>query len=239
MATLPASTAAAPTFTTPRKDWRAAFTALRGLLADANDTAQVFRIMRALNADTAARGYARLLASAEGGRIAYAHAELAERFADPAFVAGFAPGTLGAAYAEFLARTGYSAEGLAQVSRTDDDSREAPHPYAWFARRTRDTHDVWHLLTGYAADDPLGEACLTAFSYAQTGGLGWAAIALGSALQARGEKGVAKAIWEGYRRGKNARWLLGEDYEAMFAEPLEAARARLGIGPAPRYEAVK
>jgi ubiquinone biosynthesis protein COQ4 len=34
-------------------------------------------------------------------------------------------------------------------------------------------HDIWHVLTGYRRD-ALGEACLVAFSYAQTRGLGWA-----------------------------------------------------------------
>jgi ubiquinone biosynthesis protein COQ4 len=47
-----------------------------------------------------------------------------------------------------------------------------------------------------------------------------------------------KAIWQGYRRGKAAKWLLGEDYERLLAEPLEAARRRLGIAPATIYESI-
>ena len=34
---------------------------------------------------------------------------------------------------------------------------------------------------------------------------------------------------EGYRNGRRAAWLMGEDYEALLHEPLDAARARLGI----------
>lgn len=223
-----------------RRDWPTALTALKRLLADPDDTAQVFRIMRALNVSSAKHGYDRLLRSAQGGELAYAHVELAERMVDPAWVSRFPQGTVGAAYADFLRRTGYSAQGLAEVSRTDDPT-EARHPVAWFGRRIRDTHDVWHILTGYRADDPLGEACLTAFSYAQTKGLGWAAIAAGSALTSLKHpqgRAAARAIWEGYQLGKRAAWLPGEDYEALFAEPLDAARRRLRIGRPERYFAL-
>ncbi|TCM21783.1 ubiquinone biosynthesis protein COQ4 [Novosphingobium sp. PhB165] len=215
-----------------RRDWGTAFKALRRLLADANDTAQVFRIMRALNAGTAKAGYLRLMGTAQGGRLAYERVELAERFSDPAFIAQFREGTVGAAYAEFLRKTGYSATGLAEVSKIDGVDLNLRHPYLWYGRRMRDTHDIWHVLTGYRADEPLGELCLVAFSYAQTRGLGWGFIALGGALKAlraRGGKLVLRAIREGYRRGKNAAWLPGEDYERLLAEPLDVARARLNI----------
>lgn len=224
------------------KDWGTALTALRRLLDDTDDTAQVFRIMHALNAGTSKIGYDRLLKTAEGGRIAYERVELAERFSDPAFVAQFRDGTLGAAYRAFLEETGYSAKGLADVSKTDGLMRETPHPYSWFGRRTRDVHDIWHLLTGYRADDPLGEACLTAFSYAQTGGLGWAVIATGAAVRGlftRSGGKVVRAIWEGYRNGRRAKWLQGEDYERLLAEPIDAARQRLNIAAPKAYLAFR
>ena len=227
---------------TGRRDWRGAFTALRRLLADSNDTEQVFRIMRALNVGTVKAGYERLLQTPQGGQLAYQRVELTERFSDPAFVNSFAPGSVGAAYAEFLHRTGYSAAGLADISRTDDPNRDAQHPYAWYGRRMRDSHDIWHVLTGYKADEPLGEACLVAFSYAQTRGLGWAAIAVGSAVKAfrtPGGKPALRAIWEGYRRGRKAAWLPAEDYERLLAEPLEAARNRLHIGAPAAYLALE
>jgi ubiquinone biosynthesis protein COQ4 len=221
-----------------RRDWKAAWVALRKLLANGDDTVQVFRIMRALNADNGARNYHRLLAYPGGGRIAYRQTELAELFSRRDYIAGFKPGTVGAAYRDFLDRTGYSAMGLAEVSQADAILHEDQHPYAWFGRRERDIHDIWHVLTGYQADEPLGEACLVAFSYAQTGGLGWAAIALGASLKARKVTGswiFARAVIEGYRHGKRAKWLSGEDYEALMHEPIDQARRRLGLGDAVRY----
>jgi ubiquinone biosynthesis protein COQ4 len=224
--------------TSTRRDWKAAFTALRKLLRDGNDTVQVFRIMRALNADTAARNYHKLLGQPGGGRIAYRRTELMKLFGDPEYIAGFRPGTVGAAYRDFLHRTGYSAAGLAEVSMADNVPHDAEHPYAWFGRRERDIHDIWHVLTGYQADEPLGEACLVAFSYAQTKGLGWAAIAVGASLKARRVTGswiFARAVIEGYRNGKRAAWLSGEDYEQLMHEPIDQARRRLRIPDPVRY----
>ncbi len=224
-----------------RRDWRGAARALRTLLANGEDTTQVFVIMRALNADATPRGYARLIASTDGGRMAYDRIELAERFCDPTFLASFAPGTVGASYRRFLADTGYSAAGLAEVSNLD----KVPlihHPHAWFGRRSRDVHDIWHVLTGYKADETMGEAALVAFSYAQTKGLGWAFIAAGAALRSLRETrstALARAVWEGWRHGKRAAWLLGEDYEALMHEPIDAARKRLGIEEPRAYRAAQ
>ncbi len=49
----------------------------------------------------------------------------------------------------------------------------------------------------------------------------------------------ARSVIEGYRRGRKAAWLPGEDYEALLHEPLEAARKRLGIAEAPAYKAAQ
>ena len=217
--------------TTGRRDWRTAWDAIRKLLSDGDDTAQVFRIMRALNVGTAPANYARLIATREGGRIAFDRVEVAQRLCDPAFVAQFAPGTVGAAYRAWLEETGYSADGLAEVSRLNNEPDMA-HPYAWMGRRIRDSHDVWHVLTGYKADENMGEACLVAFSFAQVGGLGWALIASAAGLKSlriAGNALFAKAIWEGYRHGRRARWISGEDYLQLLHEPLDEARRRLGI----------
>ncbi|MGO4808659.1 Coq4 family protein [Cupriavidus sp. 2MCAB6] len=214
-----------------KRDLPAAFRAIRKLLANGDDTTQVFLIMRALNGPAAAKNFDRLMKTPQGRKQAYRRVELAERFSDPAFIASFAPGTLGAAYRAFLEETGYSAAGLAEVSNINREPL-IESPYAWSARRTRDVHDIWHALTGYKADENLGEAALVAFSYAQTGGLGWAFIAAAAALKSLRKTGTtayARAVIEGYRNGRKATWLLGEDYEALLHEPLDAARARLGI----------
>jgi ubiquinone biosynthesis protein COQ4 len=225
--------------TTGRRDWRTAFDAIKKLLNNGDDTVQVFRIMRALNVGSTEWGYAKLLASEEGGRIALDQASLAEHFSNRDWVNSFAPGTVGAAYRDFLESTGYSADGLVAVSREGNDRVEIAHPYAWFGSRTRDMHDIWHVLNGYKADESLGEAALVAFSYAQVGGLGWAFIGSAAALKSlRVTKGTlfARAVIEGYRRGKKAKWLPGEDYLQLMHEPIDAARARLRLSEPVLYK---
>jgi ubiquinone biosynthesis protein Coq4 len=126
---------------------------------------------------------------------------------------------------------------LAKVSNLNQEP-VVEDAYMWFGRRTRDIHDIWHVLTGYRADESLGEAALVAFSYAQTGGKGWAFIAVAAALKSwrlTGSLAFARAVLEGYRLGKRAKWLLAEDYDALLNEPIDAARERLGISEAKRY----
>ncbi len=222
-----------------RLQWGKAFANLRRLLQDKDDTVAVFEIMRALNGRSTAKGYDKLLRSAEGGRLAYERAELAERLRNGAWLAAQPSDSVAAAYLGFLTRNGFTPDGLIETSQVGAKPFEQRHPYAWFGRRTRDMHDLWHVLNGYETDG-LGEACLVAFSYAQTRGLGWALIGFGAWQSAMrlGARAHAKAILEGYRRGKRAAWLQGQDWEKILSEPLELARRRLGIEPPQAYLAI-
>jgi ubiquinone biosynthesis protein COQ4 len=218
-----------------------ALKAVRKLLRDKDDTVQVFEIMMAMNGRSTSKGYSRLMSTASGGRIAYERVEIAPILSDDAFIDSFAPNTVGGAYRRFVRSEGLSAEGLAEESRKAKGSEpELQHPVAWFGRRIRDTHDLWHVLTGYHRDG-LGELCLVAFSFAQTKSLGWAVIAAGGVLQAfklgHGRK-TLKIVWRAYQDGKNAAWLPGQDFVALLSEPLDAARARLNIPRPTLYDAV-
>ncbi len=218
-----------------------ALKAIRRLLADKDDTVQVFEIMQALNGQSGARAYRRLMSTASGGKIAYDRVEIAAVLSDDAFIDDFAPDSVGGAYRHFVRSEGLSAEGLAEESRKARGSTpDVQHPVAWFGRRIRDTHDIWHILTGYHRDG-LGELCLVAFSYAQTRSLGWALIAVGGVLQAfklgHGRQ-TLKIVWQAYRNGRHAAWLPGQDFVTLLQEPLEAARARLNIARPTLYDAV-
>ena len=92
------------------RDLPAAFRAVRKLLSNPDDTTQVFVIMRSLNGRMQVRNFERLMKTKGGPRLVYRRLELAERFSDPAFIASFAPGTVGATYRDFLNATGYTAQ---------------------------------------------------------------------------------------------------------------------------------
>jgi ubiquinone biosynthesis protein COQ4 len=225
-----------------KRDWRAAMAAARRLRANKEDTSQVYAIMHALNGNAYARDYYRLLDTPLGGRIAYEREELAERLMDEAWRATFPPASVGAAYVQFLEAEHLSPQGLIDESHKGIPPAELDqhHPHAWFFRRVRDLHDLWHVLTGYGRDS-LGEMCLLAFSYQETHDLGRAVMALGGFVNAHGMAATAarKAILEARQRGKHVKgWLPAEDYEALLFEPLDAARQRLGLSPPVAYDAV-
>ncbi len=218
-----------------------ALRALRRLIADKEDTTQVFEIMNALAGNSVRRGYQKMLERPEGARQAFLMVELADRLHDRAWLESQPAGSVGRAYLDFIDERNLSAYGLAGESQKVADTEiEAAHPYAWYARRLRDIHDLWHILTGYRTD-ALGEACVVAFSLPQTRSAGFGLIAAGVAVEAaRARTGYpcARAILQAWRRGKRAAWLPALDYEALMAEPLDQARARLGLAGPTLYDRI-
>ncbi len=217
-----------------------ALRAFRRIVANKEDTAQVFELIRALTGRSIPDGYQRLMQNPEGGRQAYLREELADKFCDKEWLAQFPEGTVGAAYRHFIGLRDLSAYGLAEESRKLGEDIDAAHPIAWYARRLRDIHDVWHVLTGYNTDT-LGEACVVAFTHAQTRNQALGFLAAGAAYElekAYDGPPYARAIWEGWRNGHKVEWLPAQDYERLFAEPLEAARARLKIPRPTIYDSV-
>lgn len=106
---------------------------------------------------------------------------------------------------------------------------DLPPVIAYFAQRFRQTHDVWHVLSGCGIDVP-GEIALQAFCHGQLGTPAPALAAIvGSVRYGLGDPSVARRSWDAYRRGKRARFLLAVRWEALWAEPLDALRARFCI----------
>jgi ubiquinone biosynthesis protein COQ4 len=137
-----------------------------------------------------------------------------------------------------MASESLSAEGLVALSRIKRPP--APDEVTLFRERNREMHDLLHVLTGYGRD-PLGEACLVAFSYAQTKLKGFAVIAVFAArriARARPGRPVRRAVFEGYRHGRSAAWLPGADWEALLSQPVEAVREQFAIKPATCYHAI-
>ena len=102
----------------------------------------------------------------------------------------------------------------------------------WYGNRLRDTHDLFHVLSGYNRD-ALGEASLLAFTYSQQPGLGVLFISFMGcrtiAKHAPKDARIMDCFREGKRNGAAAQKIIEQDIIALLHEPLEAARARLGI----------
>ena len=165
-----------PQTTSTRLHPIAAIRAMRGLMRDREDTRQVFLLMDALRGKTSLRQFARFRQT-ETGRVVLAERfQLFDRLSDRRSLAALPPGTLGRSYYEFMAAENLSAEGLVEASQFRE-RLPAGEEMTLFRERSREMHDLLHIVTGYGRD-PLGEACLTAFSFAQTGLKGFALIAI-------------------------------------------------------------
>ena len=163
---------------------------------------------------------------------------LLDRLSDRASLAALPAGTLGRTYYEFMADEHLSAEGLVALSRIERPPMT--DEVTLFRERNREMHDLLHVITGYGRD-PLGEACLVAFSFAQTKLKGFAVIAVSAArriARARPGQPVRRAVFEGYRHGRSAGWLPGADWEALLTQPVEAIRTRFAVKPASCYHAI-
>jgi ubiquinone biosynthesis protein COQ4 len=213
-----------------------ALKAMRAVLRDPEDTRQVFILMDALRGKTSRRQLERFRATETGKAVLAERRCLLDWLNDRERLAALPAGTLGRAYHDFTASEQLSAEGLVAVSNL----RETLTPgeeMTLFRERTREMHDLLHVVTGYGRD-PLGEACLAAFTFAQTGLKGFAVIAVTAARKiARGYPGqpVWQAIFEGYRRGRRAEWLVGADWEYLLDQPLFAVRCQFRVAPATDY----
>ena len=132
-----------------------------------------------------------------------------------------------------MEREGLTAHGLVEESlgqrlhqtQYDDD-------LLWYSNRLRDTHDMYHVLTGYGRD-ALGEDALLGFTHSQHGGLGVSFIAfMGNrqiAKAAPKEARVKDVLAEGRRNGKAAKRIVEQDIIALLDQPLQEVRERLNI----------
>ena len=214
----------------------------RKIIADKEDTAQVFYTIEALNGQALLRGLESFAATEKGAQRIAERRYLPPLLDDHDTIGKLPAESVGAAYLEFMQREGLSAAGLVEeYERFTKDTEQFDDLLQWYGYRLRDTHDLLHVLTGYGRD-ALGEVCVLGFSHGQTRGLGVIFVAYMGArevkkLAPRGAP-VMAAMREGKRHGKLADRVALEDIPALLAEPLDAARARLGIKPPILYRKV-
>ena len=217
----------------------AALRAMRNLIRDREDTRQVFLLMDALRGKTSVRQFARFRQTETGRAVLAERRQLFDRLNDRERLAALPPGTLGRSYYEFMAAENLSAQGLVDASQFRE-TLPSGEDMTLFRERSREMHDLLHIVSGYGRD-PLGETCLTAFSFAQTGLKGFAVIAIFGARRIAGRyraQAVRRAVFEGYRRGRRAGWLYAADWESLLTEQVDAIRARYRVVPPAYYPKV-
>lgn len=209
------------------------------LVEDKEDTAQVFHIIEATKGRASHRQAKDFIRSPEGQRFMHGGVNIPAMLDDHARWADCGPESVAAHYIAFMRREGLSAAGLVAESHKWAPPETLPKDQTqWYFDRLRDTHDLFHVLTGYGRD-ALGEASLLGFSYEQNHNKGILFIAYAGARQIGKVSGTKAplyaAIREGRALGRAAGKIAHQDIEALMREDLSAARARLNIGKPEAY----
>ncbi|HWN68390.1 MAG TPA: Coq4 family protein [Haliangium sp.] len=136
-------------------------------------------------------------------------------------------GTLGRVFADHLDANNLDPKDLPSLPAKDDFDYVEAHVY--------ETHDIWHVLTGFDTDVP-GELGLQAFSLAHFRTrvpLVLLAAGLLNTLFYRYDERHFRmdAIIAGWEKGKEARSLLGVPWDLYWNKPLAEVRREFNIQP--------
>jgi ubiquinone biosynthesis protein COQ4 len=209
----------------------------RELLKDKEDTSHVFRIFEALPHKSFMPRVRELTLSEQGERLRAEEPYLPPILDDHETLRKLPQGTVAHAYCDFMEREGLSAAGL--VAEADKLGRQKFDDLVqWFGFRSRDTHDLMHVLTGYGRD-ALGEQCVLLFTYGQQPSHGHLLIGYAGAwnikkMTERSKAPVYKAVRQAQRTGTACPALVGMSIRELLAMPLDEARAKLNI-PEPHW----
>ena len=134
-------------------------------------------------------------------------------------------GTLGRTFADHMIAANLDPSALPTLSSDD--------PASFFRAHLYETHDIWHVVTGFGTD-LVGELGLQAFYQAQIPGpLPSLLLAVGLLRSAIFDQTLTvpfmEALARGWRMGKIARPLFGVRWDELWSVPLEDVRRQLGI----------
>lgn len=216
-----------------------ALRALKTLVNDPERTDQVFVVIKAMSGDAVRRSFAKFCLSRTGRDILNEKRSLLEKLQDRQALRQLPEGSLGRHYLSFVENQDLSADGLVEASQDGDVDLFEDPDLKLFSERLRDMHDLWHVTTDYGRDT-FGEACLLAFTYAQTRnrGIGIIAVVGMLKLMRQIDSGVPSAMWQAWRDGRKAEWLPAQDWEGLLSEPVEQVRCKLNISQPERYHRV-
>lgn len=217
--------------------------AMKKLRENPDDTAQAIRVIGALSGNSGKRAFKRFAQSPRGQQFLREKRDLFSLMNDVQRLRAMPEGSLGRAIADWYQLEELSAQGLADASEaafSEGGPRRAvlSSDEDLFSKRLLDLHDVFHVLTGYGRD-LVGESAVLAFTIPQTKNAGIAYLVLDALRGSGWNSDEGKVIREAYRRGRSCEWLVDQDWEALFEQPIDEVRARLGVGKPPQYEQMR
>ncbi len=214
--------------------WRRAITALGRVMTNPEETDQVLLFVGYANAGTLAKRAKRFANDPVWEELYVAQRKIDSHTVDLDALAALPVGTLGHAYAHFLRSHGLTPEVFDLPPEGVRDPR-----IAYAIQRLRQSHDLWHVVTGHETDFA-GEIALQAFTYAQLDAPASLILATVGSLRARTEyPGIGRDAFAAYRAGRRAANLATFVWEDHWTTPLAEVRARLNVQPVPRRAPVR
>lgn len=209
-----------------RLRWQRALSALGRVLLDPQQTDQVLVFAMYANAGSMPRRVHRFYDDPRG-RLLYTQRRTIDAHAvDFAKLRALPVGTLGHAYVTFLDARGLTPE----VFESPPEEIHDP-AMAYVIQRLRQTHDLWHVVTGLDTD-PASEVALQGFTFAQVRAPSALILAvLGTVRGTRWKPRLARDVRRAFRAGRRAEKLAVFPWEDHWATSLDEVRAMLGIEP--------
>ncbi|MDP5104529.1 MAG: Coq4 family protein [Erythrobacter sp.] len=210
----------------------------QALIKDKEDTSLVFQIFESLPSKGFLPRVRELALSDQGEMLRANEPHLAEILDDHATLRRTPTGSLAHAYCDFMEAEGLSAAGL--VAESERSGRPKYSDLVqWFVERSRDTHDLFHVLTGYGRD-ALGEQCVLLFTHGQAPSQGHLLIGYAGAANIKkmikGSKApVLGAVRQAHRTGKGAPRLIAQPIRELLAQPIDDVRAMMRIPQPTQY----
>lgn len=196
------------------------------LAVDPGRLDQVLVLASTVNLPAVARAMGRITEDAAGSAMLAERPRIDRKHVDFEALKRLPDGTLGREYVRFLDDNGITPDAFEDAPDVGDDRA------AYVMLRMRQTHDLWHVLTGYTPD-VRGEILLQAFTYSQTRAPSALLIALfGTVRWAFKWPGQRKALREAFERGKRTGFLPTFRWEDHWATPVTELRALLDCPPA-------
>lgn len=217
----------APRYSLPR-----AIKNFRLLMKDKEDTSLVFKIYESLPSKDFLPRVQKLMLSQQGEALRASEPSLPEILDDHAELRKTPKGSLAHAYCDFMENEGLTAAGL--VAESDRLGRPKYNDLVqWFGDRSRDTHDLFHVLTGYGRD-ALGEQCVLLFTHGQSPTQGHLLIGYAGSANIKkmvwGSKApVIGAVRQAKSTGRGAPTLLEQPIRELLAKPVDEVRKFLNI----------
>ena len=205
------------TLSSSLKNTSVAISALYDLARDPNRLDRVLALGEAVNFPVFQQLWNRFQNDPDGREILAERPAIDTQHVDFAALEALPDGTLGREYVRFLRANGITPDAFKPITG-DVDPRAA-----YLAQRMRQTHDLWHVITGYTPDVP-GEIQLQAFTFAQLHAPSALLITILGTLR----YGVSvRSVRQAHRRGRQARFFGTVRWERRWTEPVADLRVEL------------